>query len=374
MTTVDRATKVLTQPRSQPADSFVLHAPLELLTRRLLLPLIRQEAKPEAEARIAEIAEQFEAFGPAFGPAFNPAPVQPHDSLGDAIDSGDLDLVDATVREFCVTADAATFIRSTANCIVDRLGGAAHGSIYAHLLRQLEEVFMDDRLLLRGLAREIARNPEAEIKWIAERTATAPTNDLEQVLLNPPRVGPLESNFIIPTMKSVDTEAMAGTLLDSSTIGLSPVEAGRILLKIAAWSMLQDDPIHAPYGWSHCFTMPHATLAIADLLDDPSVGIAVAATYVLGFRATLSSKPLDPSWEPPAGHPSAHIWSASDDEYPVIVTDVLTAAAIHPDAHLAKYCLSCHQAAEADPAAGRLFMAAAASLVDWWKRADENTD
>lgn len=370
MTTVDRVTKVLTQPRSQPADSFVLHAPLELLTRRLLLPLIRQEAKPEAEARIAEIAEQFEAFGPVF----IPAPVQPSGSLGDAIDSGDLELVDGAIRQFCAMADGATFIRSTANCIVSRLGGAAHGSIYVHLLRQLEEVSINDRLLLRGLAREIARNPEAKIQWIAERTATAPTDDLEQVLLNPPPLGPLESNFIIPTMKSVDTKAMAGTLLDSSTIGLSPVEAGRILLKIAAWSMLQDDPVHAPYGWSHCFTMPHATLAIADLLDDPSVGIAVAATFVLGFRATLSSVPLNPNWRPPAGHPSAHIWNASDDEYPMIVTDILTAAAIHPDAHLAKYCLSCHQAAEADPTSGRLFMAAAAYLVDWWKRADENTD
>lgn len=369
MQIVDRVTKVLTTPRNESADSFVLHAPLELLTRRLLLPLIRQEARPEAEARIAEVADLFEAFGPAFAPT----EVQPSDGLAGALDSGDLELVDAAVRQFCATTDVATFIRSTANCIVDRLGGAAHGSIYVHLLQQLGEVSMDDRLLLRGLAREIARNPEAKIQWITERKAVAPASDLELLLLAPTKVGPLDSNFIIPTMKSVDRAEIAGQLLDASTFGWTISQATKTLLKIAAWSMLQDDPAHAPYGWSHCFTMTRATLATADLLDDPSVGIAVAATYVLGFRATLSSTPLDPNWAPPAEHPSARIWNASDDEYQSMVTDILTSAAIHPDAHLAKYCLSCYGAAKNDPSSGRLYMSAAAYLVDWWSHR-ETTD
>ena len=60
--------------------------------------------------------------------------------------------------------------------------------------------------------------------------------------------------------------------------------------------MLQDDPSHAPYGWSHCLTMPQATLGVASAATRPDR--AVAATYVLGFRSTLGTVTLDPAWMP----------------------------------------------------------------------------
>ena len=43
-----------------------------------------------------------------------------------------------------------------------------------------------------------------------------------------------------------------------------------------------------------------------------------------------------------------------------------TTAAVHPDAHLAKYTLACFDAAHADPPATRLYLAAAAFLGAWW--------
>ena len=58
--------------------------------------------------------------------------------------------------------------------------------------------------------------------------------------------------------------------------------------------MLQEPPDYAPYGWSHCLTMPQAVMGIAgDGVDVPRA-TAVAATYVVGFRAALGQRALDP--------------------------------------------------------------------------------
>ena len=55
---------------------------------------------------------------------------------------------------------------------------------------------------------------------------------------------------------------------------------------------------------------------------------------------------------------AAAIWLASDDERPHVRR--LVVAALHADAHLAKYTLAFIDATRDDPAAGRLYIAAAA--------------
>jgi hypothetical protein len=148
---------------------------------------------------------------------------------------------------------------------------------------------------------------------------------------------------------------------------------------VAALSMLQDDPDQAPYGWTHCLTMPQATLDIAHRTDDPRRAIAVAATYVLGFRATQSSSAIDPAWTPPspadgdpesllAGGPdraAALVWHARS-ERTRLLHELASYAACHHDAHLVKYTLACLDAVAADPEGASLFLAAAAYLAAWW--------
>ena len=46
---------------------------------------------------------------------------------------------------------------------------------------------------------------------------------------------------------------------------------------------------------------------------------------------------------------------------------LVTHAALHGDAHLAKYTLACLDAARDDPGARRLYLAAAAHLAGWWR-------
>ena len=62
--------------------------------------------------------------------------------------------------------------------------------------------------------------------------------------------------------------------------------------------MLQDDPVYAPYGWSHCLTLPQSALGITPWLSSPATAAAIAATYVVAFRAAQGGREIDLGWEP----------------------------------------------------------------------------
>src|SRR5947209_8562587 len=51
-------------PRHDPADSFVLHAPLELVARTALLPFVQPDRREEARLRLVALALGFERSGP----------------------------------------------------------------------------------------------------------------------------------------------------------------------------------------------------------------------------------------------------------------------------------------------------------------------
>jgi len=143
--------------------------------------------------------------------------------------------------------------------------------------------------------------------------------------------------------------------------------------------MLQDDPTFAPYGWTHCLTLPQAVLNIRPWLSDNARTTAIAATYVVAFRAAESSGEVDIDWRPaptsvaprdaidadPETAASA-VFHADDELLEAVVPELAAHAASHHDAHLAKYTQACIAAGVADPAARRLYLAAAAYLRAWW--------
>jgi hypothetical protein len=136
--------------------------------------------------------------------------------------------------------------------------------------------------------------------------------------------------------------------------------------------------------------MPQAVLGIASDLPDPSMGLAVAATYVAGFRASLAQHPLvaEVPWGDAPGNgtsndvdveraiedaigdgptaAAAAVWAVPDADFAGVLTALATRAAVHRDAHLVKYTLACFDAASDDPAHARLFLTAAGSLAGWW--------
>jgi hypothetical protein len=381
---------VVRTPRADPADSFVLHAPLELAARSALLPRVSPDARAAARAEIAAIATTYEAFGPAAptppGRTFDSLE-QAATRLGDAISAGDLEDVDATASWLGRRATSDQLAPLLADVIVPSLAAAAHGSIF---LFQLPRVAPRGELtgeLLRPLAREIARNPRWRLRWyedrVDRRVRDASPESLLDALRATPRLGLPGSDFIYPLMSQAERTGVAAELLARPTLTADREGAARVTLRAAALSMLQEDGTYAPYGWSHCLTMPQAALGVARWCSDPSVALAVAATYLVGFRAALAANPLEPTWAPcdpgmslataldvDPGQAGAAVWHSPADQVGSIVTLLATRAAVHHDAHLVKYTLACLDAATWDVDHARLYLSAAAALHGWWTRAD----
>src|SRR3954452_14816911 len=59
---------VIDIPKASAPDSFVLHAPLELLARALLLDYVSDGGRPLPRARLQWLAEKYEAAGPSADP------------------------------------------------------------------------------------------------------------------------------------------------------------------------------------------------------------------------------------------------------------------------------------------------------------------
>lgn len=371
----------MSSPPAQPADSFILHAPLELLARAELAPRLDAAAQVVLRDQMFLIGEEWADRVPHLSPPARPVGSGQLPALHGALRSGDPDVADAAL----VAAAARPpdeVIDQLATPLLPMLGAAGHGSILLDHVQRRRQLTPGMLLAGRALIRDVATHPDWRIRWIEYRSPVPPVGpSLVDALTAPPAAGDPGSDFIYPTMHLVDESGLALHLLDAATRGLSVPQARQTLLRIAAMSMLQDDPDHAPYGWTHCLTMPQATLGIAHRTAAPGPAIAVAATYVLGFRATQSVTPVDLRWTPPrpdrdapflesgADHAAATVWHEPGSPHR-LVADVVAFAACHHDAHLAKYTAACLRAAAEDPGASRLFLAAAAYLAGWWHQRD----
>ncbi len=229
---------------------------------------------------------------------------------------------------------------------------------------------------------ELGRAPEWRLHWTEEaRPAVAADGDAMFDALASTPLGlrePGATPFIYPVMSRVDDQGIADAQLGSVVSGPDIQERAHTVLRAAAWTMLLEPGEHAPYGWSHCLTMPQAVLGLAGAID-PNLALAVAATYVVGFRSALAVNPLEPVF--PTDDPgvplaaaldagpdtaAAAVWHLRDPDVPAVVSELATRASIQPDAHLVKYTLACLDAAATDRSHQRLYLAAAASLVGWW--------
>jgi hypothetical protein len=350
----------LSVPRRDPADSFVLHASLELLARVHLFGLARPEAREAGRARLRQLTASFEGWG---DPVEDPRPVRPEPGrLIGALAEGDLDAVDAQVVALSRVLGPGELRAVLGPSVVRSLAAAAHGSILLHLLDRDAPGRARPVGLARQALRELAQQPTWRLSWFEDPDEPEVTATLADALADVPGLGSPGSDFIYPLMHQAESSGLAPRLLRG--IHDDRATAERTLARIAARSMLQEPPDHAPYGWSHCLTMPQATMRLADVAPHAT---AVAATYVVGFRTALGQVRLDPEWQPEPDAPEADAWF---EVSPTTAADLAGFALAHHDAHLAKYTLACIDAATHDPAHRHLYLAAAARLAAYWIDAD----
>ncbi len=373
--------EAISAPKRQADGSFLTHAPLELAARLGLLPIAAPSARDQARRRIAAIAGDYARAGEEV--ETRARQFTNSDAaiafLKLAIREGDIDGADATLV-FLVPRVSASVLRSAlAQAVLPMLGAAAHAPILLANLPRLEGDISGAGALLRAPVSMITSTSEARLTWHETDHNRATDSDAEsglfQRLSAPPPVRST-SPFIAPTMLAVEAQGYAARQLGGATSALSVERAACTILRVAALSMLQDDPASAPYGWTHALTMPLGVLGCADAIEDKRALIRVAATYALGFRATLGRAAIVDA--PPPRPRSDEIldvdpidaagavYHATLARLPAIKSTLATRAVTHTDAHLAKYTLASFEAAARDPAASRLYLAAAAYLGAWW--------
>lgn len=369
----------ITPPKVAIHSSFLLHAPLELLARAWLLQRLPPGKKEEVRRRIAEIAVRYAADGPEIES-------QPKDyssvndalqELSGALRAGDADTVDSALLFLLPRMSAQQLCAAGAQYILPCLGAAGHAPILLMMLPQAEGRLGGMGALLRAPLRALALEAGARLTWMDAdaREADGGAPELFARLAALPSRIAVSSHGIAPLMRAVERDGHAARVLASPTCGLEAHEAERILLRVAALSMLQDDPAHAPYGWSHCLTLPQAVLSLVDLSAEVTRTVRIAATYVLGFRVTLGCASLRYPYspEPPAHRLSpdpadaaAVAFNAAGGERLSLTAQLIAHAAAHPDAHLGKYTMACLIAADRHPEDASLYLAAAAYLGAWW--------
>ncbi len=376
-------------PRDAPANSFVLHAPLELLARTALLPYVDATSREQARERITEVVRTFMSFEPAEFPSRRRTFDRVDEAVGhlsDAMDVNDLDAADEAADWLGTHLTPFELQNALADSIIGSLAAAAHAPIFLWLAPRVSPRGNLTGRLLRPLVRELTRHSSMRLRWIDERL-TMPARadreatgaDMTAALASTPKLGEGPNNFIFPTMSRVDTAALAPTILGPVCGPGEITGRGRAVMRVAAWSMLSEPTTHAPYGWSHALTMSQAAIGIAGSCADPTRALATAATYVFGLRASLAVQPLVEVFERErfdgslseaftAGSETAAAaaWHIPDERRAELVTHLANRAAAHPDAHQAKYTLACLDAMGDDPQAARLYLAAAARLVGYW--------
>lgn len=351
-----RAAAVIAVPKAADPDSFVLHAPLELLARVGLVPLVSPARRDEAIGMIEWLAEQYAAAGDPVELPSDPEPTgDPRsevDRLVHALRAGDVGEVDALAPRLLATLAPAEAAGALGEHVVTSLSAAGHAPIGFALLQRVRPMLT--AALLHGALRTIASRPDWQVSWHLPVTASGDPSSLADALAAVPHLGRPGSDFIFPLMSQVQDAGLAERLVGPLLADRYDTRAvAAALTRAAAWSMLHDDPEQAPYGWSHALTMPQAVMALAGAGVRARTALAVAATYAVGFRAAHGAAPMP-----------ARIDDVADVD--ASWTEIATSAALHHDAHLVKHTLAARHAAADDPSHAGLYRAAAARLVEWW--------
>lgn len=370
---------------SLPADSFVLHAPLELLARLALLPYVTPDARPMARVRLVSLTAGYAGSGEMLTPSADTTEPKVSDDasrLLGAVAKGDLAEVDRVAPRLGALASESAISSYLASDVLARLAAAGHANIYLYLAETSPVRTLGSNLLW-PLIRELAKSPFRMMAPCMPLPRTGPDDSgvIARALSHLPVVGPAQVAGIAAMVERAGAMDVVTGFLDTTgnLITSNPDIAALELLRCAALMMLQGPVDRVPYGWTHCLTLAQAACAQTRHVPDPSRAVAVAAEYVIAHWTCLGAGAFDPTWQPervnmsptealdtrPDAAPSA-IWFATEADLCDVEQDLATRASVAHDAHHVKYTLTCLRAAASDPQSRRLFLAAAAKLSSWW--------
>jgi hypothetical protein len=390
---------IVSRPQAQGINSFSLHAPLELMARYGLLPLVEPHERPLARLQMVASGAAYEAGVKTVG---TPQSIGPFPDLTTAsreftrvFNAGEADAMEAIVLQIAAQFSTASLIHLLTPLALPTLTGASHSHIGLWLLlRHGRMGEAGDASLLRAAARRIAADPNGQLTSFSGMAiqGSKPLNqslveiesEIFAKLSDPPR-GKQGTTSLRTLMEAGEANGNAdrffGDFIKHDLTSEQMDASFRAVLRICAHSMLQDDVNQAKFGWSHCLTLPQAACGLSSLNMDRKLALAATLVWISAYRSELSSRRLDFTWMPrkidesmsirEALHSSpdvaaARVWHADFAEYPLIIQSLATQASIRNDQHLVKYSRACIDMGSFDPTHKHLYLAAAAYLCALW--------
>lgn len=382
------AAAIIAQPKQEVKTSFELHAPLELLARFSLLPLVTPEDHACVRMQIAASTALYQSSGPVINTVHiensgTRPPTQLIRDVRQAIQNGEVQRSDELFTALAAHGSPRQVLGSVADFSLRTLTAAAHVHVGLMLLSR---VWSDATVNVFGLARAgiraMAEAPDLNLK---PTTGPGKLNELEQALATVPQVSADEFSILsmIQTAENAGViEEVLGSGWSDISENLSWEDAVRTACRVGAISMLNDSSQGAKYIWSHCLTLPQAAWALTRFLEDPVLqrqAARSAVSWVAMLRAThgnghLNLKPSLKSTEMDIVEALQHspeaaatvAWCVKSEERDKLARVLATEAAIRTDAHLSKYVRACFDVALMDPQAAQLYYAAAACLCSLW--------
>ncbi len=203
---------LLAVPKAAPVDSFVLHAPLELLARRVCSRTCGPTGGTPPAAQVERLAAEYAAAG---DPVAEPRPVgdepvpQLATTLVAALEAGDLDDIDRFAAALGDRATPMELRRALSGPVSASLAAAAHASIFLYLLPRVAPAGQLPGRLLRGAARELGRYPDWRLRWFEDSGDPVGSGSLADALLDVPMLGLPGSDFIFPIMHQAEASGTA---------------------------------------------------------------------------------------------------------------------------------------------------------------------
>lgn len=394
-----QAAAIISNPPVKGGSSFTLHAPLELMARAGLLPLVEPRQRSLARLQLVASAAQFET---GTTPAAPPAKITPFpdpqsaksEFLG-AFKKGDAGGLEAIVLQYASQFGTASLVHLLTPLALPTMTGASHSHIGLWLLlRHARTSDIADATLLRAAARSLAGGAGNQLKSFSgmqidgTQPLAQPAAEVEREILaklaNPPKgkSGGTGMHGLISAGEATgNPDALFGDFIRRDLTEAQIDAAFRAVLRACAHSMLQHNTTHAKFGWSHCLTLPQAACGLSSLNMQRKLGLAAALVWILAYRSTLSDRALDFEWAPEKLSGSAsltealatspttaasRVWHADAAELSAIKQTLATEASIRGDQHLIKYTRATLDMISFDPQHEQLYLAAAAHLCSVW--------
>jgi hypothetical protein len=391
-----QAAAIISGPATKGGNSFTLHAPLELLARHGLMPLVDPKERELARLQMVGSAALFEESAPSPEPkkiAEFPDAATAKTEFARAYKQGDANSLESIMLQFAAQFGTTNLVHVLTPLALPTLSGASHSHIGLWLLlRHARTSDVGDASLLRAAARALAGD-KGQLKSFSNMTLDGDQplkqspaeveRELLEKLANPTKGkgGGGMRALITAGEATGNADSLFGDFMRRDLSNEQIDAAFRTLLRVCAHSMLQHDTQHAKFGWSHCLTLPQAACGLSSLNMNRKLALAATLVWTTAYRSVLSNKALDFSWTPEKleGEASltealetsptaaaARIWHADPSERPAIKQTLATHASIRNDQHLIKYTRACLDMISFDPGHEQLYLAAAAHLCSVW--------